>query len=335
MGLAESIGPRIRIRHSPFAIRVTQFPFISVPLNGVSLGWLSSCYRFQNYKGNFMFDNKRAAVFLAVALVAIMGRSLNAQAPRPDGPPVHYVEVLKYEVLMRNVKSTDDGPHAEFYFKDGTLTEGLVGGRFAPSVISPVEKIKIKHGGSKRLSTGYLLLADDRIPDFKQKAYAVDLKKDGKLFEYDVGKDYELKDTRTPPVNVGYLMRAKIPKSYLKDRQVSASSQTKIDVTFTNKYVETVKAYWVDQSGKEVFYADIQPGKKWSIETFANHVWRFKRPSKDVVDEISLSKKNRNVDVGSSATLASKKDTVKLFVEFSRMYVKADSPEGKAALRSR
>merc|ERR1712217_896456 len=62
-----------------------------------------------------------------------------------------------------------------------------------------------------------------------------------------------------------------------------------VEIIFENTGDQHVKAYWVDQSGKEVLTGEISPKAELSQKTYHSHKFRFIREG-DVVDEHVVSK---------------------------------------------
>lgn len=277
-----------------------------------------------------MFNKKNTLVF-SMALVFAVSQSLQAQVPRPGGAPVNWVNVLQYDVCLQNVKSTDPGGGAEFYIHDGDLTSTI--GNFLPSVIMGNSNVDVQHGASTTLYSGNILVSDIRQPKFKSQDRWIQLKLKGKLYEDDNSGDAELTGDKTLDV--------RIPESYLGTNIMKKSypNETKVTIKFTNQYVETVKAYWVDFDGKEIFYKDIASDQTWQVPTYHRHLWRFKRSNGDIVDEVPLSTgipipADGKFVVGRTMKLASSYDTVKFFVRFTLKTVEADSAAGAEAIRN-
>ncbi len=44
-------------------------------------------------------------------------------------------------------------------------------------------------------------------------------------------------------------------------------------VTFVNQLDEAVRVYWLNFSGRRVFYRDIEPGERYRQQTFVTHPW--------------------------------------------------------------
>jgi len=63
----------------------------------------------------------------------------------------------------------------------------------------------------------------------------------------------------------------------------SLDSNTPKRVNFTNTNDFPVEAFWLDFSGQEVKYAMIDPGNRWSVNTYATHPWRFRRADDNTV----------------------------------------------------
>jgi len=55
----------------------------------------------------------------------------------------------------------------------------------------------------------------------------------------------------------------------------SAKSDTGVNLTFQNGTNETLTAFWINFGGQRVRYADIKPGRSWSVDTYAGHPWAF------------------------------------------------------------
>jgi len=46
-------------------------------------------------------------------------------------------------------------------------------------------------------------------------------------------------------------------------------------MTFVNKSGEFRSVMWIDFAGKPVPYANLNPGEKYQVDTFATHAWMF------------------------------------------------------------
>ena len=55
----------------------------------------------------------------------------------------------------------------------------------------------------------------------------------------------------------------------------SQNSNTPVTVTFVNKSGEFRAVMWADFKGKLVPYANLEPGQKYTVKTFATHPWVF------------------------------------------------------------
>ena len=55
----------------------------------------------------------------------------------------------------------------------------------------------------------------------------------------------------------------------------SQNSNTPVKVTFVNKSGEFRGVMWADFKGKLVPYANLEPGQKYTVNTFATHPWVF------------------------------------------------------------
>jgi von Hippel-Lindau disease tumor suppressor protein len=55
----------------------------------------------------------------------------------------------------------------------------------------------------------------------------------------------------------------------------SQNSNTPVKVTFVNKSGEFRAVMWADFKGKLVPYANLEPGQKYTVNTFATHPWVF------------------------------------------------------------
>jgi len=53
----------------------------------------------------------------------------------------------------------------------------------------------------------------------------------------------------------------------------SITGQVKTNIVFVNRTAGTVKAYWLDYSGKRVYYSTLAPGASYTQRTFATHPW--------------------------------------------------------------
>ncbi|MGV1013771.1 MAG: hypothetical protein ACOYB4_02245 [Methyloceanibacter sp.] len=55
----------------------------------------------------------------------------------------------------------------------------------------------------------------------------------------------------------------------------SKNSKTPVTVTFDNMSGEYRGVYWVDFKGEWVNYAGLNPGEKYTVDTFVTHPWIF------------------------------------------------------------
>jgi|SRR6478609_712489 len=55
----------------------------------------------------------------------------------------------------------------------------------------------------------------------------------------------------------------------------SQNSNTPVKVTFVNKCGEFRAVMWADFKGKLVPYANLEPGQRYTVNTFATHPWVF------------------------------------------------------------
>ena len=55
----------------------------------------------------------------------------------------------------------------------------------------------------------------------------------------------------------------------------STNSNTSVNLTFRNSTDQKLTAFWLNFEGQRVRYADISPGRSWSVDTFAGHPWAF------------------------------------------------------------
>lgn len=76
----------------------------------------------------------------------------------------------------------------------------------------------------------------------------------------------------------------------------SLHSRYSVEYRFLNRTGRTLKAFWVDYSGKEVYYATIQPGRTWTVATYATHPWRLRDPRTGRV-ALTVIAKQRNTEV--------------------------------------
>jgi hypothetical protein len=53
----------------------------------------------------------------------------------------------------------------------------------------------------------------------------------------------------------------------------SQNSNTKAKLTFVNKTPESRSIIWVDFNGNTQEYKSLQPGQKWTVNTFLTHPW--------------------------------------------------------------
>jgi VHL beta domain len=58
-------------------------------------------------------------------------------------------------------------------------------------------------------------------------------------------------------------------------RLKSKNSNSAITLTFVNKTDALRNVTWLDFKGKPVDYAQLQPGEKFTINTFLTHPWMF------------------------------------------------------------
>ena len=64
----------------------------------------------------------------------------------------------------------------------------------------------------------------------------------------------------------------------------SKNSNTPVTVTFINKSGEFRGVMWADFKGKLVNYANLNPGQKFTINTFLTHPWIFTNGPGDCVE---------------------------------------------------
>ena len=55
----------------------------------------------------------------------------------------------------------------------------------------------------------------------------------------------------------------------------SQNSDTPVTVTFVNKSGEYRGVMWIDFKGQPVSYANLNPGQKYTINTYLTHPWMF------------------------------------------------------------
>lgn len=55
----------------------------------------------------------------------------------------------------------------------------------------------------------------------------------------------------------------------------SQNSNTPVTVTFVNKSGEYRSVMWIDFKGSPVSYANLDPGKSYTINTYVTHPWMF------------------------------------------------------------
>ncbi|KDO22461.1 hypothetical protein SPRG_12742 [Saprolegnia parasitica CBS 223.65] len=61
--------------------------------------------------------------------------------------------------------------------------------------------------------------------------------------------------------------------------EVTQDSETPTQVTFINSFVAPVDIAWVDYDGNETIYNRIEPGQKYTQDTYAQHVWLLATPT--------------------------------------------------------
>lgn len=71
----------------------------------------------------------------------------------------------------------------------------------------------------------------------------------------------------------------------------SKTSKTPVTVTFINRTDALRNVTWLDFKGKPVDYAQLQPGEKFTINTFITHPWMF-TDGPGNCHEIFMPKKN-------------------------------------------
>ena len=53
----------------------------------------------------------------------------------------------------------------------------------------------------------------------------------------------------------------------------SISGTTPTKVTFINSSDRPIRTYWLNYTGKRVYYAEVLPGQRYTQETFVTHPW--------------------------------------------------------------
>lgn len=76
----------------------------------------------------------------------------------------------------------------------------------------------------------------------------------------------------------------------------SQHSQYSVEYRFLNRTGRALKAFWVDYSGREVYYATILPGRAWTVATYATHPWRL-RDARTGRVAFTVIAKQRNTEV--------------------------------------
>ena len=56
-------------------------------------------------------------------------------------------------------------------------------------------------------------------------------------------------------------------------KRKSVVGKTPAQITFVNRTGETVSVYWLNYSGKRVFYKKLLDGKRYAQRTFLTHPW--------------------------------------------------------------
>src|SRR5262249_8341870 len=58
-----------------------------------------------------------------------------------------------------------------------------------------------------------------------------------------------------------------------EDSLRSTEGSTKAEITFLNRSGGPIRTYWLNYQGKRVYYAEIQPGKSLTQQTYFSHPW--------------------------------------------------------------
>jgi hypothetical protein len=53
----------------------------------------------------------------------------------------------------------------------------------------------------------------------------------------------------------------------------SSEGSTPTEITFVNRSGRAIRTYWLNYQGKRVYYAEIQPGKSLTQQTYFSHPW--------------------------------------------------------------
>ena len=59
----------------------------------------------------------------------------------------------------------------------------------------------------------------------------------------------------------------------IKESRRSQASEIETAVVFVNNMSERVAVYWIDYEGNEIHYRDLEPGQRYSQDTYATHPW--------------------------------------------------------------
>jgi len=65
--------------------------------------------------------------------------------------------------------------------------------------------------------------------------------------------------------------------------ECSAGGSDAVQLEIYNNDSSAVEVYWMDYNCKERYYYRVYPGKKQTINTYATHVWRIRKPNSGIV----------------------------------------------------
>jgi len=56
----------------------------------------------------------------------------------------------------------------------------------------------------------------------------------------------------------------------------SLESRNSVEYRFVNQTGRTLKVFWIDYGGKEIYSTTLQAGRTWAVATYVTHPWRFR-----------------------------------------------------------
>ena len=78
----------------------------------------------------------------------------------------------------------------------------------------------------------------------------------------------------------------------------SVEERQRATLQVSNLFSETVQLFWIDHSGKEVFYRELKAGDSYTQETFVTHPWRVRtKDSKVILKTITVTQTREHVTI--------------------------------------